>query len=278
MKRSLIALALGLGLPALVVHAQTAAPNNLGARIATQGVEGAAACVGCHGANGEGNAAGGFPKLAAQSADYLARQLVAYANGVRQNPVMMPIAKGLNDEQRVAVSRYYADLKPVVAASPVNATAADAASLARGRTLARIGDSQLRVQACANCHGPGGIGAPPVYPYLAGQHREYLVAALNEWKNTARNTDPSGQMPSIARALSDADIAAVALYFARQPGPPPLASRVLVPPRATRIDRVPSGPTAPPQPSRDVGVEQGTPTSGNQGQAPAQPNTSQPTK
>jgi cytochrome c553 len=84
-----------------------------------------------------------------------------------------------------------------------------------------IGDSALRVQACANCHGPGGRGEPPDYPYLAGQVRQYTIAALNEFRSGARNTDPSGQMQAIARKLRDADINVLATYLAALPAPPP---------------------------------------------------------
>ncbi|MCS6474378.1 c-type cytochrome, partial [Burkholderia thailandensis] len=57
----------------------------LGKTIATQGATtGVAACIGCHGAQGEGNAAAGFPRLAGTNAAYLAAQLAAFADGSRQ--------------------------------------------------------------------------------------------------------------------------------------------------------------------------------------------------
>ena len=74
------ALALGAGaLGALSGPAQAAAD---GRQISTQGANGAPACVTCHGANGEGNPAAGFPHLAGMGAAYLAEQLDAMANGV----------------------------------------------------------------------------------------------------------------------------------------------------------------------------------------------------
>jgi cytochrome c553 len=92
--------------------------------------------------------------------------------------------------------------------------------------LATLGDESRRVQACANCHGPGGAGEPPVSPYLAGQHANYLATAMKEWKNGERKTDGSGQMVAIAHALSDADVAAVSAYFAAQPAPPPASKQI----------------------------------------------------
>jgi cytochrome c553 len=40
--------------------------------------------------------------------------------------------------------------------------------------------------ACANCHGPLGIGLPPAIPSLAGQTREYISAQLKAWQRGDR--------------------------------------------------------------------------------------------
>jgi cytochrome c553 len=204
---------------------------NSGKQIAASGApNGVAACASCHGAQGEGNAASNFPRIAGQPQAYLQRQLTYYANGSRDNPVMAPIAKALTPQQISAVSAYYATL----AAPSVPAPAAKAAdqSMKRGQVLANIGDEKIGVQACANCHGPGGAGEPPLYPYLAAQHAGYTVAQLNQWKSGSRKTDASQQMPMIAKRLSDNDMTALASYFAAQPAPPPAAQRINVPPPA----------------------------------------------
>ncbi|MDB5761117.1 MAG: hypothetical protein JWQ21_112 [Herminiimonas sp.] len=237
--------------------------GNPGMQIATRGAaNGVAACASCHGAQGEGNAAAGFPRIAGQSQIYLARQLASYANGSRSNPVMNPIAKGLTQEQINAVSAYYSGLD-APSSKPVQQPAANV--MQRGRTLATVGDGSKGIQNCANCHGPGGVGLPPTYPYLANQHSAYLVAALDEWKSGARNTDPSQQMVMIAKRLNDADIAAVAGYYAAQPAPD--TKRINVPlGSATRPVRpgassgAQSGSGS--QPAQGIGIEQGAPTTG----------------
>jgi len=86
------------------------------------------------------------------------------------------------------------------------------------------GDESKQIQACANCHGPGGAGMADINPYLAGLDAKYLTASLAEWKSGARRTDPSGQMPRIAKSLSDADVKALAAYYSAQPAPQPLAA------------------------------------------------------
>ena len=181
-----------------------------------------AVCAGCHGANGEGNGAGGFPRIAGQSATYLARQLELYANGTRNNPVMSPIAKQMTDSQRDVAATYYSTLSPP--GPSAGGAATKGGNTARARQLANVGDTALRVQACVNCHGPDGRGEPPSYPYLAGQWPQYTIATLGEFRSGARNTDPSGQMMAIARALRESDIAPLAAYFGNMRPPPAAAA------------------------------------------------------
>lgn len=187
-----------------------------GARIAVHGAacSGLPACIGCHGAQGEGMAASGVPRLAGQAPAYLVRQVENFAQDTRSHPVMSPIAKTMTMEQNIAVAFYYATLDR--GAAPPSGTSPEG-NADRGQRLVNAGDSGARIPACVNCHGPGGKGDLPVYPYLAGQHASYLVNALVQWKSGQRSNDPSGQMPAIASRLSAADIAAVAAYYASQP-------------------------------------------------------------
>jgi cytochrome c553 len=71
-----------------------------------------------------------------------------------------------------------------------------------------------RVQMCQGCHGIEGFRTafPEVYnvPRIAGQHPQYLMAALQAYKSGARN-HPS--MKAIAATLSDQDIADLAAYY-----------------------------------------------------------------
>jgi cytochrome c553 len=77
---------------------------------------------------------------------------------------------------------------------------------------------------CLGCHGVDGYrNAYPNYsvPKLVGQHPEYLVAALQEYKGDQRS---HVTMHSQASELSDQDMADIAAYFAGnvlQPAPAP---------------------------------------------------------
>jgi len=72
---------------------------------------------------------------------------------------------------------------------------------------------QLAAQTCLGCHGvPGMRNAYPGYrvPKLGGQHAEYIVAALQAYKNELRS-HPT--MRAQAANLSDEDMANIAAYF-----------------------------------------------------------------
>jgi cytochrome c553 len=214
-----------------------------------------ASCAACHGAQGEGNMQVGAPRIAGQPQPYLERQLAAYADGRRDNPVMAPIAKNLPPEKRRALAAYFAGLSPPAAkAEPASARAGP-----RGKTLATRGDEALKVQACENCHGPGGTGQSGLTPYLAGLHSKYLEAALNEWKGGQRNTDPSVQMNLIAKSLGAADIQALAAYYGSQP--PPLNVAAGKPPASAGRDR-PTHAGAGATPAQGIGASGGEATTG----------------
>lgn len=69
------------------------------------------ACSGCHGPNGAGIPAQ-YPRLAAQHADYLDAQMVAFRDGSRaNNAVMTGVAARMNDREIRAVADYAAGLR-----------------------------------------------------------------------------------------------------------------------------------------------------------------------
>ncbi|MCX7513166.1 c-type cytochrome [Frateuria hangzhouensis] len=183
--------------------------------LASQGNgRGAPPCQSCHGTDGGGQAAAGFPRLAGLDAAYLARQLEDYAEGSRASAVMQPIARALSARERDAVAGYYAQL-PVAAMPAAPKPAADGA----GATLATRGRWSEQVPACEQCHGPGGVGVGAHFPPLAGQPAAYIESQLKAWQQGSRRNDPLELMQHLSRALSAEDIAAVAQWFAAQPLP-----------------------------------------------------------
>lgn len=172
--------------------------------------KGAAACIACHGQDGAGQPAAGFPRLAGMNADHLAKQLHDMKQGLRSNPVMQPIARALSDADIAATARFYAAL-PV---PPAMGPAPSGDVLNRGKQLARIGNWSKGVPACFQCHGDQGQGVAPHFPAIAPQSATYLVNQLHDWKSGSRRNDPQGLMKSVADRLSEADMTAVAAYLA----------------------------------------------------------------
>jgi cytochrome c553 len=182
---------------------------NRGAVIAAQGTRsGAPACAQCHAFNGSSDGSGAFPRIAGQSTYYLMRQMRDFSSNVRANAIMSPIAKALSPDDIADAAAYYAGVNapflPLASAAP--------ALIQRGEQLAKVGSAAKDLQACDNCHGPGGIGIPPAIPYLAGQYAQYIAFELKMWQRGYRRNSPE-TMFMIATKLDDQDIAALAAYY-----------------------------------------------------------------
>lgn len=199
-------------LAAVGSSAWAAAPD--AAAIARSGNDnGAAPCATCHGADGGGQAAAGFPRLAGLNAAYLKRQLDDMASGSRESAVMKPMATALSEGERQALADYYGKMPIPPAAVP----ASPAAGNALGERLALRGRWEQQVPGCVQCHGPHGVGAGEHFPPLAGQPAAYIANQLHEWKKGNRHNDPLDLMKHVASALDEDDIQAVSAWFAAQP-------------------------------------------------------------
>lgn len=166
-----------------------------------------AVCGACHGADGN-SAIAMYPKLAGQNEAYIARQLALFKSGKRANPIMMPFASMLSDQDMQDVGAFYALQKPTP-------SEADEAYVERAQKLYRGGDAALGIPACMACHGPDGSGmAGSAYPQLSGQWADYVQAKLAEWRSgtTWGDDQHAAIMPVIAKRLTEEDIAALASY------------------------------------------------------------------
>ncbi|MEI6738045.1 MAG: cytochrome c [Pseudomonadota bacterium] len=75
-------------------------------------------------------------------------------------------------------------------------------------------EGKKKAETCKACHGEGGAKPiMPEYPVLAGQHEDYLVAALSQYK-TGKRQNPI--MKGFAAALSPQDIRDLAAYLSSQ--------------------------------------------------------------
>ena len=201
----------------VMVHGSVAGitASETGKQIAEQGAANASAvaCAACHGTDGGGNDASGFPRLAGLNAAYLEKQLLSYRDGSNKNPVMASMAASLSLEEIKEVAAYYADLDAVS-----HATAPAGVPIDTGKKLAEDGDfSQRGLPACVQCHGAGGLGVGSAFPPLAGQQFKYLVEQLEAWKSGIRTNDPLGMMKHVTKLLTGDEVRSVAAWFASQP-------------------------------------------------------------
>lgn len=94
-----------------------------------------------------------------------------------------------------------ADAKPAAKADP-----------AKGEAIA--------TQTCGACHMFDGSRGAAANPILAGQHPEYLVKQLHDFKSGARD---SAIMKGFASSLSDQDVLDVAAFYASKSAKPGFA-------------------------------------------------------
>jgi cytochrome c553 len=115
------------------------------------------------------------------------------------------------------IADYFAKQRPPFAAK--EPAPADAATVARGQTLATAGDPGKNVPACVACHGRGLTGMEPGIPGLVGLRATYIVAQLTRWRVGERHAVEPDCMKRIASRLDDTDIAAVAAWLSLQDAP-----------------------------------------------------------
>ena len=66
---------------------------------------------------------------------------------------------------------------------------------------------------CSACHGTNGNSAGGAIPGLAGTNKDYVVAQMKAFKEGKREATV---MHQIAKGYSDAEMAAIAEFFAAQ--------------------------------------------------------------
>jgi cytochrome c553 len=180
---------------------------------AASGEAKAALCAACHGPNGN-SVNPEWPRLAGQSAVYIAAQLQLFRSGVRDNPIMKPLAASLSD-------RDISDLAVYFAAQTPTGLEADPSYWKPGEAVYLSGDAARGVPACVACHGPVGRGNLAAgYPALRAQQSVYVVKQLNDYASGARyagasppQADPNAvMMLTLAKRMTPEEIRDVASY------------------------------------------------------------------
>jgi cytochrome c553 len=176
-----------------------------GQQIATQ------VCAACHNADGNSSIPAN-PSLAGQHAEYITKQLNDFKpkegkRAERESAIMSAMVAPLSQEDMQNLGVYYS----IQTAKP--GAAQDKALAEQGEKMYRGGNLETGVPACASCHSPNGVGIPPNYPRIAGQHSDYLAAQLRAFRTEERTRDPNNVMHMIASRMSEREIQAVSQFM-----------------------------------------------------------------
>jgi cytochrome c553 len=155
-------------------------------------------CVACHGPNGN-SVVPLFPILAGQTARYTYLQLKDFKEGRRSEPTMQSFIEKLSRDDMLDLAAYFAAQKPRLPSFKVNAA------------KARRGKAKSEEVLCTMCH-LGGFKGQNEIPRVAGQHYEYVVKQMKDFRH-ARRTNDAGNMASVSKTLSDKDIEDLAHYL-----------------------------------------------------------------
>lgn len=159
-------------------------------------------CEGCHAVDGYNNVYPTYhvPRIGGQSAEYLVAALTLYREGERSHSTMTAQASAYSDQDIRDIAAYISSVVPPLTAVEAKGVAPEAAAV------------------CASCHGASGIGEIVSYPYLAGQHKDYLEQALAQYKSGARKGANAMIMQAQLMTVSEEDLKAIAAYYAQHEG------------------------------------------------------------
>jgi cytochrome c553 len=189
---------LAIAAVALVFTAQVSAAGD-----AARGEVLADTCNGCHAVASYTNVYPTYhvPRVAGQSAGYLASALTLYRDGNRDHSTMTAQAGSLSDQDIQDIAAYLAASGPQLVASQE-----------------AQGEAPTAAVVCSACHGAAGVSPIPTNPNLAGQHMDYLEQAAKQYKAGERRGPNAIAMQAQMNAISDEDLKAVLLFYSQQDG------------------------------------------------------------
>ena len=154
-------------------------------------------CEVCHGEFGASTDQQ-YPILAGQEFYYLYVQLKDYKSGLRGSPVMGPLASSLEKDQMQLVAKYFSEQS-----WPQYDYVTDEKRINAALTVIAAGQ-------CVACH-LGAFHGNSRVPRLAGQHPEYLVRTMLDFKTKSRNNSPA--KGTLLASFEDEQISDVGYYL-----------------------------------------------------------------
>ena len=209
--RNAVAYYAGLApLPSLGETVQALSPYEKGKALA-------AACISCHGPDGNSTESG-IPTLAGQQPHYFVAALQEYHAGDRHTPATRSMLRVGGKLEVESLALFYASQTPVKRAATGNGDPA------AGEPLTGV---------CGGCHGSRGVSNDAATPNLAGQDTQYLAAAIKAYGKTRKHETMESQVAK----LSDRDIANIAAFYAAQTPRPAEKGHTLIQEIAEKCSR-----------------------------------------
>lgn len=169
-----------------------------------------AKCDSCHGKNGVSQASD-IPTIAGIPEWNLSDQMLQYLDGRPAKTVnyvsgntsetgnMQSIVEGLTEEQVEQLAAYYSAFEFVKASQPFD------------ENMAKQGED-IHEKQCDSCHSKGGSDPEDEASILAGQHKEYILSSLREYKEAKRPGDK--KMLREIQKLNEDQLVSLAEYYA----------------------------------------------------------------
>ena len=154
-------------------------------------------CEVCHGASGASEQQQ-YPILAGQEFYYLYVQLKDFKSGLREDPIMGPLASALEKDMMQLLAKYFSQQT-----WPKTEYVASEKIAGSGKTVIAAGQ-------CVACH-LGAFHGNSRVPRLAGQHPDYLAKTMLDFKTKMRKNSPA--KGSLLASFSDEEITDVACYL-----------------------------------------------------------------
>lgn len=159
-----------------------------------------------------------IPQLAGQYPQYLFKQVNEFIEKKRAGHEKAALPKDLDEERWKRITLALSQITVNTPTKPK--TGGVDTAIANGKNIFLNGDSSTGARQCVQCHGPEGRGRSEnisIFPILANQNYNYIVAQLKRFRNSERTNDQAFMMRNVAGSLSDNEIESLASYLAYLP-------------------------------------------------------------
>lgn len=167
-------------------------------------------CYSCHGVGGN-NSTQSTPSLAGQNKVYLYKMLIDYKDGRfnidKKSGVMIHLSQLYSPQDMADMAVYFSE-------QPVTRTTYQTSLSPETAKIIKSGDVNRMLVPCASCHGAKGEGGYNEVPALKGMSPRMFIRHMHAYRAGTRHNDVNHSMSQFARNLTDAEIDALAHYYA----------------------------------------------------------------